>query len=167
MFKNIIEVHRKLNNDAGFYYNHTSSEDPTYFGFITVMSALCGVALFVAGLVNILSPEGMTSPIKYIMLGTGILTFVFGIGYMAIADKIINYNYKQNDVILLQIFVYMASIFSGFISIVLAFCIVFDIFKVLIYDIPLKILNYITNTEKKDTVKTLTNKFINYQARNY
>ena len=167
MFKNIIEVHKKLNNNAGVYYNLSSSEDPTYFGFITVMSVICGVILFVSGLVNILSPEGMTSPIKYVMLGTGILTIVFGIGYMAIADKIVNYNYNQNDVILLQIFVYMASIFSGFISIVLAFCIVFDVFKLLIYDIPLKILNYITNTEKKDTVKTLTNKFINYQARNY
>jgi hypothetical protein len=167
MFKNIIEVHKKLNNNAGAYYNLSSSEDPTYFGFITVMSVICGVILFVSGLVNILSTEGMTNPIKYVMLGTGILTIVFGIGYMAIADKIINYNYNQNDVILLQIFVYMASIFSGFISIVLAFCIVFDIFKALIYDIPLKILNYITNTEKKDTVKTLTNKFINYQARNY
>ena len=166
MFKNIIEVHKKLNDDAGFYYNHTSDGDPTYFGFITVMSVICGAILFVSGF-NILSPEGMTNPIKYVMLGTGILTIVFGIGYIAIADKIINYNYKQNDVILLQIFVYMASIFSGFISIVLAFCIVFDVFKLLIYDIPLKILNYITNTEKKDTVKTLTNKFINYQVRNY
>lgn len=167
MFKSIIETHKKLNDDAGFYYNHISDGDPTYFGFITVMSVICGVILFVSGLVNILSPEGMTNPIKYVMLGTGILTIVFGIGYIAIADKIINYNYKQNDVILLQIFVYMASIFSGFISIVLAFCIVFDAFKLLIYDIPLKILNYITNTEKKDTVETLTNKFINYQARNY
>lgn len=167
MFKSIIETHKKLNDDAGFYYNHISDGDPTYFGFITVMSVICGVILFVSGLLNILSPEGMTNPIKYVMLGTGILTIVFGIGYMAVADKIINYNYKQNDVILLQIFVYMASIFSGFISIVLAFCIVFDAFKLLIYDIPLKILNYITNTEKKDTVETLTNKFINYQARNY
>jgi hypothetical protein len=167
MFKNIIEVHKKLNDDAGFYYNHTSDGDPTYFGFVTVMSVICGIILFVSGLVNILSSEGMTNPIKYVMLGTGILTIVFGIGYIAVADKIINYNYKQNDVILLQIFVYMASIFSGFISIVLAFCIVFDAFKLLIYDIPLKILNYITNTEKKDTVEALTNKFINYQARNY
>ena len=167
MFKSIIETHKKLNDNAGFYYNHASGEDPTYFGFITVMSVICGVILFVSGLVNILSPEGTANPIKYVMLGTGILTIVFGIGYMAVADKIINYNYKQNDVILLQIFVYMASIFSGFICIVLVCCIVIDIFKVLIYDIPLKILNYITNTEKKDNVETLTNKFINYQARNY
>lgn len=167
MFKSIIKAHKALKENAYCYFNNHES-DPTYFGGTTLLACICGTILAFIGLVSILSTtDGIQNNFKYVMFIGGVLSIAFGIAYAVTSDKVIGHNYNNNDIILLQIFAYLSNICSGFILVVLSICIIVDTFAIFVYYIPQKILNYITNNEKEDNVKTLTKKFIHYEARNY
>lgn len=176
MFTYIKTQFQKYWNNPYLYYDVVDPDSMSFFGVVTLVSMLMMATLITIGIITLAGGIPMPKLIGLLMLISGVISGTFGIVYGVTSSKVQEDwpdefdQYDPNN-IMVMVSVINEALFSGFLFVLLAICIVGWFFTTVFYSIPMWIIKMLTkpkrpkNTDKKNIKKIveLTSQFTRYK----
>lgn len=176
MFTYIKTQFQKYWNNPYLYYDVVDVDEMSFFGVVTLASMFMMAALIIIGIITLTGCIPMPSLVGILMIVSGVISGTFGIIYGVTSSKVQEDwpdefdQYNPNN-IMVMVSVINESLFSGFLFVMLAICIISCFFTTVFYSFPMLIIKMLTKpkrlkqVQKKNINKIveLTNQFARYK----